>query len=596
MLRFYFIGKELENQRTYKSTLSLILQIWKKLTKKRKLQLCVLLILIIASSFSELISLGAIIPFLTLLSNPDRILENIYVEKVANILKVTSTNDLAIITICILIVAIIVSGSIRLFNLLISTKLAAKIGSDLSCEAYRRTIYQPYQIHTQTNSSHFITATTTQIAKTVRALGTFLQVIASIFIGAGMITGLIIINAKIALSAGLLLGGTYFILSIVVRKRLTRNSIKIRRAGEEQIKLLQEGFGSIRDILLHNEQNQYVSDYSNIDSNLRKLEAQNDFLGGFPRYIIETLGFIGIITLGYILLITEGTESNLIPTLGVFAMGAQRLLPALQQIYNGWARIKGASESISVVISLTNQNIPEISKDTKNEVEVTSYRMQNVNFRYQEKKVDLLKDINISIKKGDRVGITGKTGSGKTTFSDLILGLLEPTSGKIYVNGVLLNSKDSNMKREWRNTVSHVPQDIYLSDKTIAENIAKVAINEIDMEKIYCSAKKANIHNFIMDMNDGYYSKVGEQGIQLSGGQKQRIGIARALYRDTKILVLDEATSALDNETEKDVMNAIEGLQEEMIVIIIAHRHNTLKSCNKIFEIKNGTVNSKERI
>ena len=172
----------------------------------------------------------------------------------------------------------------------------------------------------------------------------------------------------------------------------------------------------------------------------------------------------------------------------------------------------------------------------------------------------------------------------------MILGLLEPNSGTIYVNGERLNL--NNKTREmWQNTISHVPQEVYLSDKTIAENIAREpSIDEINMEKLYLSAKKANIHNFIESMDKGYLSKAGEHGIQLSGGQKQRIGIARALYRDTKVLVLDEATSALDSETEEEVMNAIEALGDELILVIVAHKRNTLKLCNKIMEVKENTI------
>ena len=337
-----------------------------------------------ASSFSELVSLGAVVPFLTILSNPNKIWENKYITYIADLVGITSSNELILLAVIGLGITITISGSIRLINLWVSNNLAAKIGCDLSCEAYQKTIYQPYIFHTKNNSSSFITATTTQIAKTVRALGTFLQVVSSIFVGAGIIIGLMVINASIAISAGMLLGCAYLILSIIVRKRLRRNSIKIKRSEESQIKLLQEGFGSIRDILLHDEQKEYVDEYTGIDKPLRELQAENDFLGGFPKYVIETIGFIGIFSLGYILVVTEGTESELIPTIGAFAMGAQRLLPALQQIYNGWARIKGASESVNRVISLTNLKVPKSHEKTKKTIDIETYEMENIKFRYND--------------------------------------------------------------------------------------------------------------------------------------------------------------------------------------------------------------------
>ena len=581
----------MKRQGTETSTIKIISSVWKRLNNRRKFQLLILLSCMVASSFSELVSLGAVVPFLTILSNPNKIWENKYITYIADLVGITSSNELILLAVIGLGITVTISGSIRLINLWVSNSLAAKIGCDLSCEAYQKTIYQPYIFHTKSNSSSFITATTTQIAKTVRALGTFLQVVSSMFVGAGIIIGLMVINASIAISAGVLLSCTYLLLSIIVRKRLRRNSIKIKRSEESQIKLLQEGFGSIRDILLHDEQKEYVDEYTGIDKPLRKLQAENDFLGGFPKYVIETIGFIGIFSLGYILVVTEGTESELIPTIGAFAMGAQRLLPALQQIYNGWARIKGASESINRVISLTNLKVPKSHEKTNKTMDIETYEMENIKFRYDDGGPYLLNNVNIKINKNDRVGIVGKTGSGKTTFTDLILGLLEPNSGTIYVNGERLNLNDNKTREMWQNTISHVPQEVYLSDKTIAENIAREpSIDEINMEKLYLSAKKANIHSFIESMNKGYLSKAGEQGIQLSGGQKQRIGIARALYRDTKVLVLDEATSALDSETEEEVMNAIEGLGDELIIVIVAHKRNTLKLCNKIMEVKENTI------
>ena len=280
-----------------------------------------------------------------------------------------------------------------------------------------------------------------------------------------------------------------------------------------------------------------------------------------------------------------------IPVLGALALGAQRLLPALQQAYGAYSSMKGSNSSLEDVLNLLDQPLPEYADQPpvkpipfKKEIKIT-----NLNFRYTKDSPWVLKNINLSLKKGENVGFIGGTGSGKSTLLDIIMGLLPPTNGELVVDN---RSIDNKNRRAWQAHISHVPQNIYLSDGTIEENIAfGIEKEQINHKRVKKAAQQAQISDLIGQWKDGYQTFVGERGVRLSGGQRQRIGIARALYKKSNVLIFDEATSALDNETEKEVMKAIEELGEEITVLIIAHRLTTLKNCNKIIKLnKNYTI------
>jgi len=277
--------------------------------------------------------------------------------------------------------------------------------------------------------------------------------------------------------------------------------------------------------------------------------------------------------------------------LGALALGSQKLLPALQQAYSSYSAIKGAEVSFYDVLNLLDQPLPEYSDQAlpkpiafKKEI-----KLINLNFRYTKESPWVLKDINLSIKKGARIGFIGKTGSGKSTLLDIIMGLISPTSGELFIDKQLITSET---RRSWQLHISHVPQHVYLSDSSIEENIAfGVPKEEIDLQKVREVAQQAKIADLINGWQEGYQTSVGERGVKLSGGQRQRIGIARALYKQADVLIFDEATSALDNETEQAIMKSIEGLDKELTILIIAHRLTTLKNCDKIVRLgKNNTA------
>ena len=297
-----------------------------------------------------------------------------------------------------------------------------------------------------------------------------------------------------------------------------------------------------------------------------------------------------IAILAYALSQQDGGVSTALPVLGALAIGAQRLLPALQQIYSAWAAIAGNHASLADIIVLLNQPLPGyLLKSAPAQLPFkNSICFDSVRFRYSNESPWVLDGINLTIPKGARVGFVGSTGSGKSTTLDILMGLLKPTEGQILVDDKPIKG---NRLRAFQQNIAHVPQNIYLADTTLAENIAfGVPLDIIDLNRVRNAARQAQIADFIESNPSGYQAYVGEQGIRLSGGQLQRIGIARALYKQANVLIFDEATSALDNNTEKSVMDAIKGLNNDLTILLIAHRLTTVRNCDTIIELEKGRI------
>jgi len=579
-----------KNSNKHKS-FSLLKGLWNNLKPGRKVQLIFLLIVMTASGFFELISLGSVIPFLSALTDAEKLLDITIIYKIYEIIGLNSADQLLIIFSCLFGITALSAAGVRLFNYWLNTRIAARIGSDLSCEVYRRTLLQPYITHITQNSSSVITASTNQISIVVDVIRALLQLFTALIISTFLLSGFFYINWKIAISFVSVFATLYVLLAVIIRRKLTRNSYIIASSSVEQIKTLQEGIGSIREIILNRSYPLYLDIYRTADIKQRLNLASNQFLGVFPRYALEAFGLLSIALLATILA-TNNPESSVLPVLGAVALGSQRLLPVLQHIYSSWAIIKGSKAALVTVLDILNQPIPSFYKIKKGFSLRDKLVLDSVSFRYNDETPFVLKSIELTINKGDRIGLVGKTGSGKSTLVDLIMGLLEPTNGKISVdnNNIYSHSK-IDLIDNWRSLIAHVPQNIYLADCSIAQNIALgIPESKIDFARVREAAEKAQIAEYIESKVNGYNEIVGEQGIRLSGGQRQRIGIARALYQNKSFLIFDEATSALDNATESAVMNSINDLSRDLTFIIIAHRISTLNLCDRVIEIENGKI------
>lgn len=471
----------------------------------------------------------------------------------------------------------------------VSTRLAYASGADISIEVYRRTLNQPYCVHVARNSSTVISGIG-KVGGAISVLYHLLTLVSSTVLFITILVALIAIDPGVAWIATMGFGASYILITWLSRRRLRHNSQRIAHEHTQVIKALQEGLGGIRDVLLDGTQPVYCDIYRQADLSLRQAQGNNIFIGGSPRFAMEALGMVVIAILAYFLSLQGGGITTALPVLGALALGAQRLLPALQHGYSAWASIAGSHASLADVVELIEQPLPSEHSQAQPVALhfTTDIVFQQVRFRYSDNGPWVLDGFNLTIPKGARVGFIGRTGSGKSTAMDILMGLLTPTEGELLVDGQAIRG---SRIRAWQRTIAHVPQSIYLADTTLAENIAfGVPRDAIDMQKVRQAASQAQIAEFIESRPQGYDALVGERGIRLSGGQRQRIGIARALYKEASVLVFDEATSALDTATEQSVMDAIEGLNRELTILIIAHRLSTVRKCDTIAKLESGRL------
>jgi ABC-type multidrug transport system fused ATPase/permease subunit len=570
---------------------ALLARLWAHLSAKRHRQFKWVMALTIVSAFAEIASLGAVIPFIGALTQPDLLFKWPAIARFAGVFGINTAAQLLLpLTVGFVVVAVI-AGAVRSLLLWASARFTFASGADLSSEVYRRTLYQPYSVHVARNSSEVISGITNKVGGTVLGIMFPLMTLisASVSLLATLAT-LLFIDPWLALGAGFGFGICYGVITWFSRRRLRRNSRRIATEHTLVVKALQEGLGGIRDVLLDGSQPVYCNVYRRAEESLRRAQGDNAFVGQSPRYSMEAVGMVLIAILSFGLSRQFHGVAAALPILGALALGAQRLLPALQQVYAAWASIAGSHALLEDTLDLLDQPLPaDASMPAPRPLPfMREIRFDHICFRYTPEGPWVIDDLNLIISKGARIGLVGGTGSGKSTTLDLLMGLLSPNYGEILVDGHPL---DGSCIRAWQVCIAHVPQAIFLADTTLTENIAfGVPTAQIDRERVRRAAEQAQICEFIDNMPLGFDSPVGERGVRLSGGQRQRIGIARALYKKASVLVLDEATSALDNSTERSVMDAIEGVSRELTVIMIAHRLSTVQRCDTIVELENGRV------
>ncbi|MGA2563998.1 MAG: ABC transporter ATP-binding protein [Steroidobacteraceae bacterium] len=569
---------------------ALLVRLWHCLSRRRRRQFMLLMGLVVISAFAEVFTLGALLPFLGILVAPERVLHHPMVATLARHWGITSATQL-ILPVTLLFASIaLFAGAIRILLLWASTRLAYSTGSDLSIDVYRRTLYQPYDVQVSQNSSEVISGVVSKVHETVYALGQMLLLISSALVMFVITVALIVIDPLVAAIAIVGFGFSYGILASIYRRQLRQNSQRIAAESTQAIKALQEGLGGIRDVLLDGTQAVYCDIYRRADNAYRRAQGNNQFISASPRFAMEAIGMVLIAALAYGLSRQSGGVATALPVLGTLVLGAQRLLPALQQTYSAWAFIAGSYGSVTAIVELLDQPLPEAAVQPLPLPLHCQHSIgfNRVRFRYTSAGPWVLNDLTLVIYKGSRVGFVGSTGSGKSTALDLLMGLLRPTEGELLVDGEPVTG---NRIRAWQRSIAHVPQSIYLADATVAENIAfGVPRNAMDMGRVKLAAQQAQIAEFIESQAEGYHAYVGERGIRLSGGQRQRIGIARALYKQASILIFDEATSALDNATEQSVMDAIAGLNRDLTIVLIAHRLTTVRHCDSIIELERGRL------
>lgn len=558
------------------------------LPRRRRVQLVALFLVTLISAAAELISLGAVFPFLAVLINPQSIVQHSLFRQIDNYLNFALTSDPRLALTVIFVAAVIFSCLARFLLIYMTARFNFGIGHELGSNLYRRAIFRPYEIHVSLNSSEVL-GSIQKVDDVVWVIFSFLNMISAAIMALFIIIALMLVNISMTAITIVGLGSIYFFIFSIAKKRLVANSFIVNNSASNRIKAIQEGLGGIREIILHGLQDVFVSRFDKVDLPLRQAQASTSIIGPTPRFAVEALGMILIAFLAYQLSGNEGEFALALPAIGALALGIQRLMPLVQQSYQGWVQITGNRKLLDDIVGLLSA--PSFEQDDKFCSDLSfknGIHFKNVSYRYRPDSPLVLNNISFSIYPGDRVGIIGSTGSGKTTAVDLLMGLLIPTEGQIYVSGQPLQGET---RRAWQRKIAHVPQMIYLADTSFSENIAfAVLAKDIQIKRVMDAARIAKIHTYIESQSGGYFNEVGERGVKLSGGQRQRVGIARALYQNSEILVFDEATSALDLETEKAVMSGLSNLSRDITMIIIAHRIDTLKNCTKIIRFEAGHI------
>jgi ATP-binding cassette, subfamily B, bacterial PglK len=571
--------------------LQVFTRLYYQLTPFHRRRLGVIAVLVILSGVAEMLSLAMIMPFLSSLGNAGQILRHPKFSSIADYLHIRTPLHLISVMAFLFGLTVIMSSLLRLVSVRGQFRLSASIGSDLSCRIYSSTLFRPYIFHTKNNTSNLIANITHDVDEISRyLLPAIFLFISNSFLVLIISSVLLLIDPIAALSSAFVLGLSYSLIIKFTRSTLSRNSSQVSILGRTLVKYIQEGLGGIRDVLLDGSQDFFESQYRLADIPYRQSMLSSAFIAVVPRFFIESLAMCSIALLSVWMAYRSESFDRVIPVLGALALGANRLLPSLQACFASLTTFQSTIDSLKNVLNvLENPASKVVLADANSNISLTkSISFDNVWFQYDATSPWILQDLSFTIQANTAIGFVGSTGSGKSTTADLLLGLLQPQRGRILIDGIPLTEDTLSA---WQKNVAHVPQNIFLTDGTIAENIAfAVAPDRIDMERVYRAAQMAQLSNFVEAMPLQYDEIVGERGVRLSGGQRQRIGIARALYRQASVIVLDEATSALDNATEREVMEAIDGLSKYLTVILIAHRLSTVQNCDMIFEMDQGCI------
>ena len=550
--------------------------------------------IVILTVFAETLSLASAFPFLQIIIDQKSVWENYFVKNFLIFFGFNFGDNLILLFCLFFGLSALFAAFVKSYYLWLSGMVAARISSDLSYACLKQNLYQSYDAYIDNKSSDLITNNAVYINQATDIISSVARLFSNLLMGISISLYLIILNPFLALISIFIFLFVYILLGKILQKQLLKNSKIIDRNSRYQVQLMQEAIGSFRDILLNSNQNFFLNIFKKVDMKVRTKTAINVFYNLFPRYAIEGLFLVILPILVFLISFNKSDVVDLIAILGTFAIGAQKLLPCMQQSYGTWSYIVGSRSSLLSIINLS---------EDKYEQEYFSYRpkplkfknsieLKDISFKYPGTDKYIFKDLNLEIFKGQKVGIIGKTGSRKSTMIDIIMGLLEPNSGYLLLDGVnILDPKFPYRKLDFRKSVAHVPQNIFLNNATIAENIAfGESLEEIDMERVRIASEEAKIYEYISKQRLNFYSKVGENGVKISGGQKQRIGLARAFYKKLEIMGLDEATSALDINTERKIMNLLIDLNPNITVIVISHRKNSIKDCDRVIEIKENKI------
>jgi ATP-binding cassette subfamily C protein len=544
----------------------------------------------------QAIGILSILPFMSMVMDPTVLETNKYLTYFYELFNFSSLKVFMFSVGIVVLVLLVIGNIISVLSIRFKTAFVWDLNHRLSTSLLGKYLSLPY--------SYFLDHNSADLGKNIlsevnQLTGGFLLSVLNIIEGGIMalilFIMLIIVNPLMTFVTLLVLGSIYIFIYLIFSKRLKRAGRERIKNNRARYKSLSEAMGGIKFTKVLGREEHFLQEYSKYSKEFFNLQSWYQVIGKTPKYIMEIVAFGGVLGLVLYFIYTDQMTNEVIPLIGLFAFAGYRLMPALQSIYDAFTVFRFNRPVLNKIhYDMTEGGLEDVEIDLKRgSAEQIKFKkdieLKDVSFSYDGNRNKVLEDIDMDIKKGVSVGIVGTTGSGKTTLVDIILGLLNPTEGSLYVDG---NKVTEENVRNWQANLGYVPQDIFLCDDTITKNIAFGYNDEdTDIEQVIRVSKMANISKFIEDeLPEGYETVIGERGVRLSGGQRQRIGIARALYHDPEVLIFDEATSSLDNVTEKSVLKAIEEVSKLKTMVVIAHRLTTVKKCNRIYLIDKGRI------
>ena len=582
-----------------------LIDVWNKvsfvLSKKHKWLAVIVLIMSLIAALLELLGVAVVLPILDMMLDMKATRDKWFVKAFADILNL-NTDQKIIWYICLITIAIyLIKNLFFSLDSWVTAKYAYKVKRELSIRVLRAYMKQGYIFFVENNTSRLLEGISNDIEGVYNIINVFFSIITKGLTIVCIGIYIVMQSKEMALVLGGLAAGCFMIIQLIYGKRMQKNGIIKRNLRFENSKISIEAIQGNKEILVTNKQDFFLKNYEKILAKLNRVSVKVDMGTIMPAYIIEMLCISGVMVAVAVQMGQSGNNYALLTQVSTIAVGAFRILPALGVITSGVNSIRMYTAPLNAAYD-TLKDVQKLEEKGKERKEICSkykekefqdeIELRNISYRYPNTEEDVLTDVSLRVKKGMSVAFIGPSGAGKTTISDLILSLLKPTEGKILMDGIDIE----DLGPTWNKIIGYVPQMVYIVDDDVRHNIAFGEENkDIDDEKVWKALKMAQLDDMVRQLPAGLKTVVGERGIRFSGGQRQRLAIARALYRNPEILVLDEATAALDNETEKEVMKAIEGLQGTKTLIIVAHRLTTVRNCDEIYEVKGRKVQQRKK-
>ncbi len=586
-----------------------IKNIWERLryilTEKQKRTCVLVIIMIVLGSFLETLGVSAILPFIEAILTPETVINKWYVKPFINIFQLTDTN-MIIIVIGIGIIIVYFAKNFYLYlSTIVQTIFRSKIQKNLSTKMLKTYMERPYEYFVNINTAEVIRGIGVDVTGVYNLMDNLFRFLGELFTAFLISLFIILTDAFMALCIIVIAGACFAVITLGLKKKTKYLGEQKQITDTARGNCAYQAIMGFKEIKVTQTTEHFIKAYDEAYERQRVAEVRNEYIANIPERLIEAMCvavLIGVICMK----IGMGTDmAGFVPKLGVFAVAAFRLLPSVSRMtryMNGiifhTTFLQSVYTSLMEISDYKKENMP-VQEDTEVQVEHKQFKeellVKDIDWQYQGGNKYILKELSMTIKRGESVGFIGASGAGKTTLADIILGLLKPQKGTILVDGMDIY----RYPKLWSKIIGYVPQSVFLADDTIRSNVAfGYADTDIEDEYVWRALEQAQLKKFVEGLPEGLDTQVGERGIKFSGGQRQRVAIARALYNNPDIIVLDEATSALDNETEKAVMEAIDALQGHKTLIIVAHRLTTIRNCDKIYEIADGkaVLRSKEEI